>query len=91
MLREFIGGHLGNLTAGVRFAEYKRAGVLEGKVQGRDYNGYNYKRWTLIDPVKAKQFLAERHIRPMRADAVKFESPATATSANWTHAKNDDD
>lgn len=55
---------------GSRFAKLKKLGVVDGKVQGKDINGYDYKRWTLIDSGKAKAALELWHIRPMRPDAI---------------------
>jgi hypothetical protein len=73
-VRNFIGGNQScNSKLGGRFSAYKKAGVVEGKVQGTDSNGYDYKRWTVINPDKAKEFLASRHIRPMRSEAMRFK------------------
>lgn len=73
MVRKFIGGNEScNHRIAAFFTRLKKSGVIDGKVAGKDYKGYDFKRWTLVDPVKAKQLLSERHIRPMRADAIKF-------------------
>ena len=70
-VRQFIGGKQScNAKLGGRFGAYADHGAVSGDVGGKDERGFPYKRWRLVNPENARKILAERHIKPWKADTI---------------------